>query len=99
MKKGIAVLAVAAAFGLAWASASLAEDTKCTIATKGDSPVAKACSSGGRPAAVKTMKQLVRSAKAAGTEYKCDHCHEDMDDYKLKSDAREDFKKLLAAAK
>jgi len=36
----------------------------CKIATKGDSPTAKACASGGRDAATKLMKDMVKEAKS-----------------------------------
>jgi hypothetical protein len=70
----------------------------CTIATKGESPVAKACKAGGREQAEDAMRSLVKAAKAKGVVYKCTACHEDVDNYKLKSNADADFKKLLAAA-
>jgi hypothetical protein len=74
-------------------------DEKCTIATKGDSLIAKACQSGGRKEASAVMKGLVKTAKANGTEFKCVACHEDLDGFVLVPTARDDFKKLLAAQK
>ncbi len=79
--------------------AARADDNTCTIATKGNSPVADACKKGGRKAAEEVMEGLVKAAKAKGTKLKCKGCHEDMDNFKLKDNAGEDFKKLLAAAK
>jgi hypothetical protein len=70
----------------------------CTIATKGDSPVAKACGAGGIPKAKAAMKDLAKKARAAGTKYQCDDCHKDDVKYELTADARDKFKKLLAAA-
>jgi hypothetical protein len=77
---------------------ALADENTCTIATTGDSPVAAACKKGGRKEAEETMGGLVKTAKAAGTVFKCKQCHEDLDNYKLKKNAPDDFKKLLAAA-
>jgi hypothetical protein len=72
----------------------------CKLAVKGDSPVAQACRDGGVKAAKATMKELVAKAKANGQKFKCDECHKDpQDNTKLTADARDRFKKLLAAAK
>ena len=74
------------------------EDNKCTIATKGDSPVAKACAQGGVKAAKDKMKELVKTAKDNGVKFDCDNCHKDPDKgFELSSDARDKFKRLLAA--
>jgi len=70
----------------------------CTVATEGDSPVAQACTEGGRGAAKKTMKALVGAAKKAGSEHKCGDCHVNTKSYELKDNARDDFKRLLSAA-
>jgi hypothetical protein len=77
-----------------WAGAALANED-CTVATKGDSPVAQACKEGGRDAAKKRMKELVKAANKAGGEFKCPQCHKDMKSYELKDNAKDDFKKLL----
>lgn len=73
---------------------------RCTIATQGDSPVAKACARGGRDEAAKVMKAAVKAAKANGEKFNCDDCHKDPDasDYTLKPKARDDFKRLLDRA-
>ena len=73
----------------------------CKIATKGDSPTAKACSSGGRDAATKLMKDMVKQAKAKGQKFTCDGCHKDLDNYELTKNANDDYKKLesVVAAK
>lgn len=77
-----------------------AADSKCTIATKGDSPTAKACAEGGIKQAKTVMKQMVKAAKAGGVKFDCDDCHKDTESkYELTSDAREKFKKMLAAIK
>ena len=72
---------------------------KCTIATKGDTVTARACAEGGRAAAKKVMKEMVKQAKANGQKFTCDGCHKDLDNYELTKSAVEDFKKLEAAAK
>ena len=74
-----------------------AGDTKCTIATKPDSEVGKACASGGRAAAKKDMKEMVKKAKANGQKFTCENCHKDLDNYALTKNGQEDFKKLIAA--
>jgi hypothetical protein len=72
----------------------------CKLATKGDSPVAKACQAGGVKAAKAAMKDLVKRAKDNGAKFRCDDCHKDPQDMtKLAADARDRFKTLLAAAK
>ena len=76
-----------------------ADDGKCTIATKGDSPTAKACTKGGRGEAKKLMKEMVKVAKGNGQKFTCDGCHKDLDNYELTKNATEDFKKLEAVAK
>src|SRR6188508_3374268 len=78
---------------------AVGDDGKCTIATKGDSPTAKACVKGGRAEAKKMMKEMVKQAKAAGQKFTCDGCHKDLDNYELTKNAAEDFKKLEAASK
>ena len=75
------------------------DEGKCTIATKGDSPTAKACAKGGRAEAKKMMKEMVKQAKAAGQKFTCDGCHKDLDNYELTKNAVEEFKKLEAASK
>lgn len=72
---------------------------KCTIAVKGDSPTAKACTKGGRDEAKKIMKDMVKQAKTAGQKYTCDGCHKDLDNYELTKNGAEDFKKLEALYK
>ena len=76
-----------------------ADDDACQIATKGDSPIAKACKKGGRKAAGKAMKAAVKAAKAKGVVFRCDGCHADMDTYELKPNAQDDLGKLLEASR
>jgi hypothetical protein len=80
------------------ARAAPAAEGKCTVATKGESPVAQACRRGGRAEAKKVMKGAVKAAKEKGGKFACDGCHKDVENFQLKSNAREDFKKLLELA-
>jgi hypothetical protein len=89
-----ALLGTAAVGGI-----SLAADGKCTIATSGDSETAKACATGGRKAATKTMKKMVAEAKAKGQKFTCEGCHKDLDNYELTKNAKDDFAKLEAVVK
>jgi hypothetical protein len=74
-----------------------ADANKCTIATKGDSPVAQACAKGGVKQAKAAMKGLVKTAKDNGVKFDCDDCHKNEETFVLEDDARDNFKKLLAA--
>jgi len=85
-------------FGLtATGVASAGDKGPCKIATKGETPTAKACAKGGRDAASKLMKEMVSQAKAKGVTFKCENCHSDMDTYELTKNANADYKKLEAA--
>ena len=77
-----------------WSGAALAA-SDCTVATKGDSPTARACATGGRAEAKKVMKGLVKDAKEKGGKFTCDGCHKNFDSYELTPNGRDDFKKLL----
>ena len=90
--------AVALAFILAVSGGARADGGKCTLATKGDSPTAKACAKGGRDEAKKLMKEMVKQAKANGQKFTCDGCHKDLDNYELTKNGAEDYKKLEAAS-
>lgn len=94
-----AQLSAAALLFLLMGTAGAADEGKCTIATKGDSPTARACAKGGRAAAKKVMKDMVKQAKGGGQKFTCDGCHKDLDTYELTKTATEDFKKLEAAQK
>jgi hypothetical protein len=72
-------------------------DKPCAIATKGDSPVAKACATGGLIDAKKAMRDMVKRGKAAGVKFECDDCHKNDVGYDLTPQARDSFTKLLAA--
>ena len=92
------MLLVAAIGSTVAISARAVADKPCAIATKGDSPVAKACASGGLVDAKRTMRDLVKNGKKAGVKFECDDCHKNDTGYDLTPAARENFKKLLAAA-
>jgi hypothetical protein len=83
---------------LARSGSATAAEGKCTIAVKGDSPTAKACTKGGRKEATAVMKSMVAAAKGKGTKFVCDNCHKDMESYALTGNAVEDYKKLQAAS-
>ena len=90
------VLIAVFVLGLSAAGVAHADKGPCKIATKGDSPTAKACTSGGRDAATKLMKDMVKQAKAKGEKFTCDGCHKDLDNYELTKNAQDDYKKLEA---
>lgn len=94
-----APLSAAALLFLLTGTAGAADEGKCTIAIKGDSPTARACTKGGRAEAKKMMKEMVKQAKGSGQKFTCDGCHKDLDNYELTKTATEDFKKLEAAQK
>jgi hypothetical protein len=75
-----------------------ADDAKCTIAVKGDSPTARACGKGGRKEARKVMKDMVTAANKGGGKFTCEGCHKDLDSYELTKGAVEGYKKLQAAS-
>jgi len=68
------------------------------VATEGESPVDQACKEGGRDAAKKKMKELVKAANKHGGDFKCGRCHVDTKRFELKDNADDDFKKLLQQA-
>jgi hypothetical protein len=74
-------------------------DDKCTIATKDDNAVTKACKEGGIKSAKKVMKAMQKKGKDKGLKFECDDCHKDeaAGNWTLNKDAEEKFKKLLAA--
>jgi hypothetical protein len=82
--------------GVALAGRGLAADKACVIATKGDSPIAKACAQGGLVDAKRAMRDMVKQGKKAGTKFECDDCHKNDVGYDLTDKGRDNFKKLLA---
>jgi RNA polymerase sigma-70 factor (ECF subfamily) len=73
--------------------------TACTIAFRGDGPIAKSCASGGRDAAKRLMKEIVKQAKLRGKQFTCEGCHKDLEDFDLTASAREDLEKMLASVR
>jgi hypothetical protein len=70
----------------------------CRHATKGSSPIVKACSEGGTRTAKAFMKDLVSRGKQAGIKLACDDCHKDDTDFsRLLPDAHHKLDELLAA--
>ena len=99
-RRAVQILVAAFFLGLGAAGAAHAGDKgPCKIATKNETPTAKACTQGGRDAATKLMKDMVKQAKAKGEKFTCDGCHKDLDNYELTKNATEDFKKLEAVSK
>jgi hypothetical protein len=94
---GVGIVAVLLLGFVAGGAASAGDKGPCTIATKGDTPTAKACATGGRKAAHKLMKDMVKAAKDKGAKFECDNCHKDLDNYELSKNAADDYKKLEAA--
>jgi hypothetical protein len=82
-------------------SSHAADSDKCTIATKGESEVAKACKAGGIKRAKATMKQMQKVGKEKGMKVECDDCHKDESagNWTLNKDAEDKFKKLAALQK
>ena len=97
MLRGMLLLSVLGS-AVAISGRAVADNTPCAIATKGDSPVAKACAAGGLVDAKRTMRDLVKNGKKAGVKFECDDCHKNDVGYDLTPQARENFKKLLAVA-
>jgi hypothetical protein len=75
-----------------------ADDNKCTIATKDENAVVKACKEGGIKRAKATMKAMQKLGKEKGLKFECDDCHKDESagNWSLNKDAQGKFKKLLA---
>jgi len=84
-----------------YSATSRAADDKCTIATKDDNEVVKACKEGGIKKAKSVMKAMQKKGKEKGLKYECDECHKDESagNWTLKDGAEDKFKKLLAAQK
>ena len=97
-RRALIVLAAVFLFGFSAAGVARAGDDKgpCKIATKPGTPTAEACTKGGRAAATKLMKDMVKQAKGKGEKFTCDGCHKDLDNYELTKNANDDYKKLEA---
>lgn len=79
--------------------ARAADEGKCTIATKGDNDVVKACEKGGIKRAKTVMKAMQKLAKEKGMKVDCDSCHKNETDWALTDDAQDQFKKMVALTK
>lgn len=90
-------IVLAAVVALPAVSAFAADGDKCTIATKPETDVGKACASGGVKAAKKVMKQMTKDAKSKGLKMDCDTCHKNDTTYELTSDAKQQMEKMVAA--
>ena len=93
-----AALAVGgAAMGVSTTAAAGDEPEPCTTKKFNFKDVEKACKAGGRKAAKKFMKDIVKKAKAAGEKIKCTSCHNDTKSYANTPTAVADFRKWLTA--
>ncbi len=101
IRRAALVLTAVSFFALGAVGVARAGDDKgpCKIATKPGTPTADACAKGGRAAATKLMKQMVKDAKAKNEKFTCDGCHKDLDNYELTKNANDDYKKLEAITK
>jgi hypothetical protein len=81
-----------------YTATSHAADDKCTIATKDDNAVVKACKEGGIKKAKSVMKAMQKKGKEGGLKFECDECHKDESagNWTLKDGAEKKFKELLA---
>lgn len=92
----MAAFAGAFALGMAYAGSAAAEDVEACTAKKFDhAKVEKACKSGGRPAAKKLMKDVVKKAKAAGADVNCKTCHSSLKSFELTDGASKQLGKWL----
>lgn len=67
----------------------------CRHATSGESPIARACTSGGLPAARNAMRDLVRDVRRQRGRLDCHSCHLDRTSYDLRPDARVRLQQVL----
>ena len=97
-RRALIVVTAVFLFGLGAVGVARAGDDKgpCKIATKPGTPTADACAKGGRAAATKLMKDMVKQAKGKGEKFTCDGCHKDLDNYELTSYGKVEYKKLEA---
>lgn len=81
--------------GVSLSSAQAEGGKPCVNPNSEFAAVKAACAKGGQDEAKKMMKSIVDKQKAAGNEIKCNGCHENLKDYKLKSNGKVDLKKYL----
>jgi anti-sigma factor RsiW len=67
----------------------------CRHATSGESPIARACASGGLPAAHAAMRTLVRDIRRQRGRLDCHSCHLDRTTFDLRPDARVRLQQVL----
>jgi hypothetical protein len=92
----VAVAALTGAIAFVPAAGVRADEVeRCTVATQGESPIAKACQEGGIRQAKRKMKELVRTARERGMYNECNDCHEGGDSWTLVKGANDRFRKLL----
>lgn len=93
-------LILSACLAVPAASAVAADGGKCTIATKPETEVGKACASGGVKEAKKVMKEMTKAAKKKGWKGDCDSCHKDSEaKFDLTDNAKQEYEKMQAALK
>lgn len=82
--------------GLAVSSVAVADDADpCTAKKFKYDKVEKACKEGGRKAAKKLMKGVVKKAKAAGEDVNCKTCHKSLKSFDLTDGAEKKLAKWL----
>lgn len=89
------VLGAAFVAGLSFSSAQAEPPKPCINANSEFAPVKAACAKGGQDEVKKLMKRTFDKQKAEGNEIKCNACHENLKDYKLKPNGKADLKKYL----
>jgi hypothetical protein len=67
----------------------------CRHATSGKSLIARACASGGLPAARDTMRELIREIRGRRGRLDCHACHLDRTSFDLRADARVRLQQVL----
>jgi len=81
--------------GLSLSSASADGPKPCINANSEFAKVKAACAKGGQDEVKKMMKAVFDKEKAAGNDVKCNSCHENLKDYKLKPNGKADLKKYM----
>lgn len=93
---GIALAGMLFAFGAAIAPTEAdAAGSACTSKKFNFKQVEAACKEGGRKAAKKLMKKVVKQSKKAGDKKTCLDCHKDLKSFANTKNAVADMKKYL----
>ena len=93
---GIAIAGLLFAFGTAIVpSYADAAPSKCSSKKFEFKQVKAACKEGGRKAAKKIMKQVVKDSRKAGDDKTCLDCHKDLKTFANTKNAVEDLRKFL----